>query len=290
MSTDLMGEMRLEDMTFTECDPSVWADEDATSTVDNGQDDALDLLEPAKKSMTIFFLIDTSSSMSGTKIGTVNGTMEELMSELIEIEGADAEISIAVLQYASKANWITSGGPVLARNYESWLRLSADGVTSMGAAFRELNSKLSRKAFMNKPSLSYAPVIFLMTDGEPNDDWQTGLELLRRNSWFKYALKIAVGIGTTPNMDVLKQFTGNPELAVQAHSSKELKALIQFLAVTSSQIGSKSMTLTNDGKELTEEDVEKSKEIELVKAIQENKDIMGDADALADDINFETGW
>lgn len=287
MTTDMMNDLDIEEIIFDPCDPSEWAGEDATGVVEDGEDDALGAIEPAKKSMTIFFLIDTSSSMAGTKIGTVNGTMEELLPELIEVGGADAAISVAVLRYSSDVEWITKSGPVLAHDYESWSRLSAGGVTSMGAAFKELNSKLSRSAFMNKPSLSYAPVIFLMTDGEPNDDWQAGLQILKHNSWFKYGLKIAVGIGSSPNMDVLRNFTGRPELAVQAHSSKELKELIEFLAVTSSQIGSKSMSLTEEGKELTEEDVAGSKEEELVEAV---KDIMGEVDTSVDDIDFESGW
>lgn len=287
MGADRINDLDTEKITFDPYDSIEWENEDITGIVKDGEDDALETIKPANKNMTIFFLIDTSSSMAGTKIGTVNGTMEELLPELIEAGGTDADISIAVLRYSSNVEWITGNGPVAAQDYGTWIRLSASGVTSMGEAFRELNSKLSRNAFMNKPSLSYAPVIFLMTDGEPNDDWQDGLNKLMHNSWFKYGLKIAVGIGSSPNMDVLRQFTGKAELAVQAHSSKELKKLIEFLAVTSTQIGSKSMSLTEEGRELTDEDVTGSKEKELVEAV---KDIMGEVDASADDIDFESGW
>ena len=41
------------------------------------EEDFLDTMEPAKKSMTIFFMIDVSGSMKGTKIGSLNSTMEE---------------------------------------------------------------------------------------------------------------------------------------------------------------------------------------------------------------------
>ena len=37
-----------------------------------------DAEEIAKKSMVLFFLIDCSGSMGGSKIGTVNSVMEEL--------------------------------------------------------------------------------------------------------------------------------------------------------------------------------------------------------------------
>ena len=248
------------------------------------EEDFLDTMEPSKKSMTIFFLIDTSGSMSGTKIGTVNGTMEELLPDLIGIGGAETDISIAVMKYDTNVEWITRQ-PMRVEEYQTWTRLSANGMTSMGAAFKELCNKLSRSAFMNKPSLSYAPVIFLMSDGEPNDDWKSGLNQLKMNNWYIYGLKIAVGIGSKPNMDVLREFTGNSELAIQAHGAKELKEMIRFLAVTSSQIGSKSMSLTNDGREKTAQDVSKDKEKRLV---EEVKDIMSGVDTK--DIPFDEGW
>ena len=59
---------------------------------------------------------------------------------------------------------------VLANRKIEWARLRANGVTSLGAAFRELNQRMSRNGFLNSPSLSFAPVIFLMTDGYPSDD------------------------------------------------------------------------------------------------------------------------
>ena len=168
-----------------------------------------------------------------------------------------------------------------------WPRQSAAGMTAMGAAFEELNRKLSRSAFMNKPSLSFAPVIFLMSDGAPNDDWRKGLNLLKKNNWYRYGLKIAIGIGSKPNMDVLREFTEDPELAIQAHGAEELKRLIRFLAVTSSQIGSKSMSLTDDGHELTPEDVAGTKKETLKDAVV---DLMGSDISDVDDIGFDAGW
>ena len=54
-----------------------------------------------RKVMTIFYLIDTSESMSGIRIGTVNAAMEECQDMLKEISQAndDAEIKVAILQF-----------------------------------------------------------------------------------------------------------------------------------------------------------------------------------------------
>lgn len=271
---------------FDDIDLEDWGNDEVEGGAAVEEEDFLEGMEPSKKSMTIFFLIDTSGSMGGTKIGTVNATMEELLPELIGLGGTETDISIAAMRYDSNVSWITPE-PMRVEEYQVWPRQSATGMTAMGAAFEELNRKLSRSAFMNKPSLSFAPVIFLMSDGAPNDDWKKGLALLKKNSWYRYGLKIAVGIGSAPNMDVLREFTGDPELAIQAHGAAELKRLIQFLAVTSSQIGSKSMSLTDDGRELTAEDVAGSKQEQLKEAVV---DLMGSEFADADDMDFDAGW
>ncbi len=277
-------DFKMED--FDDIDMDDWGDDEVQGGESVEEEDFLEGMEPSKKSMTIFFLIDTSGSMGGTKIGTVNATMEELLPELIGLGGTETDISIAAMRYDSTVSWITPE-PMRVEEYQIWPRQSANGMTAMGAAFEELNRKLSRSAFMNKPSLSFAPVIFLMSDGAPNDDWRKGLTLLKKNSWYKYGLKIAVGIGSAPNMDVLREFTGDPELAIQAHGAEELKRLIQFLAVTSSQIGSKSMSLTDDGRELTAEDVAGSKKEQLKEAVV---DLMDNEFADADDMDFDAGW
>lgn len=278
---DLMMDDDFEDIA-----PDEWGGDEVEGGSSVEEDDFLEGMEPSKKSMTIFFLIDTSGSMSGTKIGTVNATMEELLPELIGLGGAETDISIAAMRYDSNVQWITPE-PMRVEEYQLWPRQSTGGMTAMGAAFLELNRKLSRSAFMSKPSLSFAPVIFLMSDGAPNDDWRKGLATLKKNKWYQYGLKIAVGIGSQPDMNVLTEFTGDPELAIQAHGADELKRLITFLAVTSSQIGSKSMSLTDDGQELTQEDVAGSKQEQLKEAVV---DLMENDFEGSDDLTFDSGW
>ena len=144
---------------------------------------------------------------------------------------------------------------------------------------------------MNSPSLSFAPVIFLLSDGSPNDDWKKGLETLKQNKWFQHGLKIALGIGSKVNMEVLRAFTGNDELAVQAKNADQLRELIKLLAVTSSQIGSRSLALVdNSGAQPGEEVIAKAKQQVLVEEIRTGtRDILGEAVDL-DAVNYDEGW
>ncbi|MBO6141615.1 MAG: VWA domain-containing protein [Ruminococcus sp.] len=247
-------------------------------------DDPLGATGVSRKSLVIFFLIDTSGSMKGTKMGELNTVMEELIPEIRKVGEADTEVKLAVLTFSTDVKWMYSE-PIAIEDFE-WARLNAKGVTSMGAAFKELNTRMSRNSFLNSPSLSFAPVIFLMTDGYPSDDYQAGLKELSTNSWYKFGLKAALGIGNEANDDMLAEFTGSKDTVVHAYSGNQLAQMIKIVAVTASQIGSKSMTLADQNEsELSDEDVYASKQKMLGQQIQE---LVNQNES--DDVSFDTGW
>ena len=261
------------------------ANSDFDNMLDFDDDDPLGATSVSKKSLVIFFLIDTSGSMKGTKIGELNTVMEELIPEIRRVGEADTDVKLAVLLFNTDVKWMYAS-PVSIEEFE-WTHLSAEGVTSMGAAFTELSNRMSRNGFLNSPSLSFAPVMFLMTDGYPSDDYKAGLEALKANSWYKFGLKAALGIGSEANDDMLAEFTGSPETVVHAYTGNQLAQMIKVVAVTASQIGSKSMTLSDEtNRELKEEDVYAAKQKMLGQQIQE----LVNKDGTGNDMSFDTGW
>ena len=196
-----------------------------------------------RRTMTLFFLIDTSGSMEGNKIGAVNDAVVNVLPMLNDISetNPDAEIKVAALEFSNGVNWLYDE-PKLAKDF-IWQDVAASGLTSLGAACSELASKLSRSGgFMQSASGSFAPAIILLSDGGPTDDYNTGLVKLKANNWFKSAIKIAIAIGDDADKDVLKDFTGSSEAVITVHNIDALKQIIRVVAVTSSQIGSKSST------------------------------------------------
>jgi uncharacterized protein YegL len=193
-----------------------------------------------RRTMTLFFLIDTSGSMIGNKIGAVNDAVVNVLPMLNEIsEGnPDAEIKVAALEFSSGTNWLYTE-PKLASEFV-WQDVQAGGLTSLGAACAELSSKLSRSGYMKSASGSFAPAIILLSDGGPTDDFEDGLNKLQTNNWFKAAIKVAIAIGDDADKDVLTKFTGSSEAVFTVHNIDALKQIIRIVAVTSSQIGSKS--------------------------------------------------
>ena len=212
----------------------------------------IDRVPIARRKMILFFLIDTSGSMSGKKIQSVNDAIENVLPIIGEMsdENPDAEINIAAMKFSTGVDWVYNE-PKEAKDF-IWQPVSPEALTSLGEACRELSRKLSRSnGFMPTSTGSgyYAPAIILLSDGGPTDDFQGGLKVLKENSWFKNAIKVAIAIGDDADEDVLKDFTGSSEAVIKVHNIDALKTMIRVIAVTSSQIGSKSSSAGDASKQ-----------------------------------------
>ncbi|WP_289765290.1 vWA domain-containing protein [Bacteroides acidifaciens] len=208
-----------------------------------------DAVSVPRRTMTLFFLIDTSGSMSGNKIGAVNDAIVNVLPMLEDISSSnpDAEIKVAALEFSNGTKWLYNE-PKSVEDFK-WIDVQAGGLTSLGEACLELNSKLSRSGYMKSASGSYAPAIILLSDGGPTDNFDGGLQTIQGNNWFKNAIRIAIAIGDDADLDVLARFTGNSEAVIKVQNIDALKQIIRIVAVTSSQIGSKSSSAGDTSKQ-----------------------------------------
>lgn len=260
----------------------------------------LDNIAPApRRVMTLFYVVDASGSMSGTKIGTVNNAMEEaIQSDLKEISAAndDAEIKVAILKFSTDSEWITpSSGPVSIEEL-FWNDLPAGGLTDLGHACKELNQKLSRTEYLKSQTGAYAPVILLFSDGGPTDDWQSGLRELKQNNWFKHAIKIAIAIGKDADKRVLAEFTGTPEAVITVDDKNTLKALIRKVSVRASEFQSHSKQ-SGDLQTSAEDDSARIAQDTVEEIRQEQQDDAVVPPSTADsesqtpvDVDIDQGW
>ena len=207
-----------------------------------------DDVELTRRVMVLFLLVDTSGSMDGAKINTVNDAIANVIPVVRNISAgnADSLIKIAAMKFDNSVEWITQK-PEEAETFV-WHTLPANGMTHMGEACRQLDKKLSTKGegFMRQATGSFAPVIFMMSDGQPNDDFDGGLKVLKENKWFKAAIKVAIAIGDDADHAPLIQFVGSKEGVITVHDPDNLRKWINFLIVTSSTVGSKSSNTKSD--------------------------------------------
>lgn len=203
------------------------------------------MLQPqgiARRKMTLFFIIDVSGSMEGSKLQAVNQAIEEVIPELksISLSNADAEIQVAIMKFSDDAQWLTLS-PVNVENYTYKYIQDTEGGTNYSNPFHLLNDVLSKNGFLSSISGSYAPAIFFMSDGWPEEGYQSELYNLKNNPWFKKAIKVSCAIGDDADCDILAEFTGTSETVATVHTPENLKKFIRFVSVTSSQIGSASV-------------------------------------------------
>ena len=142
--------------------------------------------------------------------------------------------------------WITDA-PVPLDQY-AWRDLSINGITDMGAAMREMARELSVD---NMPDRSVPPVIILLSDGQPTDDFKGGLAELMREPWGQRAVRISIAIGESADLDVLQQFIGHSEIKpLVANNSADLVNYIRWVSTavlqTASAPASQSTTSTTE--------------------------------------------
>lgn len=187
----------------------------------------------ANRPLHFFWMVDCSSSMAGDRIGAVNHAIQECIEPMREEAAGNpnAQLYIHTLKFASGASWVTAE-PVPIEEF-AWEDVEANGITDMGKAFELLAGQLSMPPM---PDRALPPVIVLLTDGYPTDDWKRPMEKLLKMPWGKKAVKVAIAIGKDAERSVLEAFTGNPEAVLDAGNPEVLTHFIKWASTVASAV------------------------------------------------------
>lgn len=211
-----------------------------------------DMTETPRKNLPIFYLLDTSGSMIGEPIAILNRAMTETMEELKKVakKNSNAKLQIAVMEFNTNVKWMQPDGLEEAEDFY-WVDLQAGGLTEVGAALKELDSKLSRETFLKGIMGNLMPVIIIMTDGGATSDYKKELDEIKKNRWFQNASKIGFAVGEYADLDMIADVVGNSEAVIKTDDMKTFAKLIRLASVTASKIG--SVSRTSSGGSITEE-------------------------------------
>ena len=210
------------------------------------------MTETPRKNLPIFYLLDTSGSMTGEPIAILNRAMTETMEELKKVakKNSNAKLQIAVMEFNTNVKWMQPDGLEEAEDFY-WVDLQAGGLTEVGAALKELDSKLSRETFLKGIMGNLMPVIIIMTDGGATSDYKKELDEIKKNRWFQNASKIGFAVGEYADLDMIADVVGNSEAVIKTDDMKTFSKLIRLASVTASKIG--SVSRTSAGGSITEE-------------------------------------
>ncbi len=180
----------------------------------------------ASRPLHFIFIADCSGSMYGAKIRALNNAIREALPHMREVadENPNARVLVRAIAFGSGARWHhAEATPVEAFQ---WQDLDADGVTDLGAALRLLSAELRMPPM---PQRALPPVLVLVSDGQPTDDWEGALGQLLDLPWGTKAVRVAIAIGEDADTEVLQRFIHHPELRpLQANSPEALVRHIKW--------------------------------------------------------------
>ncbi|WP_461081689.1 vWA domain-containing protein [Streptomyces deserti] len=183
----------------------------------------------ASRPVDFIWLLDCSGSMSvNGKIAELNFAIREAIPEMQQAARANpgATLRVRAISFASGASWhIDEPTPV---DEFVWEDLHTYGGTDMGAAFRLAAGALQTPPM---PQRALPPVLALVSDGQPTDDWRSGLRAIDDTPWGKRAVRVALAIGDDADKSMLKEFLANPELEpLHAKNPRQLAAAIRWMS------------------------------------------------------------
>jgi uncharacterized protein YegL len=165
------------------------------------------------------------------KIQALNNAIREAIPhmQMVAEDNPNANVLVRALAFSSGARWhIPEPTPV--KDFK-WFDLTADGVTDMGHALQLLAEQL-RVPPMNERSLP--PVLVLISDGQPTDDFSSGLRALMQEPWGIKAVRIAIAIGEDADNEILQKFIGHAELKPMQANNPE--ALVKYIRWASTAV------------------------------------------------------
>jgi uncharacterized protein YegL len=183
----------------------------------------------ASRPLHFIWMADCSGSMSvNGKIQQLNHAISEALPHMRRVAGENpnAEVLVRALAFSNGARWVTPH-PTPVADFQ-WPPLTAEdrALTDMGQAFSMVARELHIPPMTNR---ALPPVLILVTDGQPTDDWQHGLAELKGESWGQRAVRIGIGIGSDADHHVLQRFIDHPELTpLTASNSEELVRFIRW--------------------------------------------------------------
>jgi uncharacterized protein YegL len=180
--------------------------------------------------LPIIVLADTSGSMAGEKIAALNEALRQMVESFREIDDGRVTPWVAIVTFDDSARVSVAPCPAHAVALPP---LRADGRTAMGGAFRIVREMLEDRGRV--PSTAYTPNLVLVSDGQPNDDWQPELSALLSSERARRGLRLAMAIGSDADEAMLKQFV-SPEIpVVRASDASRIRNFFQMVTFTVAQ-------------------------------------------------------
>jgi uncharacterized protein YegL len=177
--------------------------------------------------LPVYLVLDTSGSMMGEPIAAVETGVQTLISALRQDPYALETAYLSVITFDSSAKQIVPLTELTAFQMPS---IQASGTTALGDALTLLANKIDCELTKTTAEVKgdWKPLVFIMTDGVPTDNWQKGLAEFRKR---KAGMVVACAAGQGADTKALQQIT---ECVVQLDTadSSTIKAFFKWVSAS----------------------------------------------------------
>lgn len=188
-----------------------------------------EFVSSSARPLPVILLADVSGSMAGEgKIAALNQSVREMLAAFSSSDDLRAEVHVAVITFGGAARVHIPLAPASAIN---WTDMSANGGTPMGEAMTLAADLIENKDLI--PGRAYRPTVVLISDGQPTDTWESGLERLTKQGRAQKADRMALAIGGDADVAMLRRYLADPEKQVfVAADARRIKDFFQFVTMS----------------------------------------------------------
>jgi von willebrand factor, type A len=184
--------------------------------------------------------------MTGEPIEAVKNGVQMMVHSLRQNPQAIETAFVSIITFDSEAKQLI---PLTDLASFQTVDLKAAGTTALGAALSLLADKLENE--VTKTTLEqkgdWKPIVFIMTDGVPTDDWQAGFQKLKA---VKKGLIVGCAAGNNADDKVLKEISDQ----VVRLSNTDADSIGKFFQWVSASIATTSTKVEETGIDLTKKD------------------------------------
>ena len=193
--------------------------------------------------LPVYLLLDTSGSMYGEPIEAVKNGVQVLISTLRQDPYALETAYLSIITFNSNAQQLI---PLTELSSFQQPNIDASGCTALGEALALLATKTDTEVSKTTAEVKgdWKPLVFIMTDGEPTDDFNKGLTEFKKR---KFGMVVACAAGQGANTDILKKIT---ECVVQLDTA-DSATIKSFFKWVSASVSAGSMKVEDTGKEVS---------------------------------------
>lgn len=190
--------------------------------------------------LPVYLLLDTSGSMAGAPIQALRLGVEQFKKEVDSDQFAKESVYMGVITFGGEADFVTKG----LISFEDFMvsfhtdSLSATANTPLGQALWLLVESLDKdvkSSVKGGEKGDWKPLIFILTDGEPTDEWQEPRQKILERQNKRVINVITVGCGPRLNQQNLKDIAIGPTFNMD-NDDASFKKFFQWVSTTTKSV------------------------------------------------------